>query len=164
MQHESGSSMRRSASPPTVRETGSHTSGSVRRTASVLRVPFTVKRYPGLLEREVGYGAFAAVSGALRRRGIESVRLRTDDARLAGDLREHRDVPSALTIAYVRLRCALNQFRAYEIAVPAAGESDLTARARSRNSDARRGVERAAVPAPRRRGIAGRNIDLQQRY
>lgn len=99
--------------------------------ASVLRVPFTVKRYPGLLEREVGYSALAAVSGALRRRGIECVRLSTDDARLAGDLLEHRDVPSALTIAYVRLRCALNQFRAYEIAGPAAGETALTARARS---------------------------------
>lgn len=99
--------------------------------ARILRVPFTVKRYPALLDREVGYGALTAVSAALRRRGVERVRLRVEDARLAGDLLEHRDVPAALTLAYVRARCALNQFREYEIAEPPASESDLTARARS---------------------------------
>jgi hypothetical protein len=40
-------------------------------------------------------------------------------------------VPSALTLAYVRVRCSLNQFREYQIADPAERESDLTARARS---------------------------------
>jgi hypothetical protein len=99
--------------------------------ARVLRVPFTVKRFPALLEREVGYAALAAVCSALRRRGIGRVRLCLDDNRLACDLREHRDVPAALTLAYVRVRCALNQFENYEIADPAAAESDLTARARS---------------------------------
>ncbi len=99
--------------------------------ARVLRVPFMVKRYPALLDREVGYGALVAVSVALRRRGIERVRFVVDDARLSGDLLEHRDVPSALTLAYVRLGCALNQFREYEIAGSPQGESDLSARARS---------------------------------
>jgi hypothetical protein len=99
-------------------------------TPRVLRVPFTVKRYPALLEREVGYAAIAAVAAVLRRRGIERVRFTLDDARLVEDLREHRDVPSALTLAYVRLRCALNQFKEYDLAA-SSGESDLTARARS---------------------------------
>jgi hypothetical protein len=97
----------------------------------VLRVPFSVKRFPALLDREVGYGALVAVGAALRRRGIERVRLVIDDQRLAGDLREHRDVPGALTLAYVRVGCALNQFSEYEIAASPQGESDLTARARS---------------------------------
>ena len=97
----------------------------------VLRVPFAVKRFPALLDREIGYAALAAVCGALRRRGIAGVRLTLDDNRLVCDLREHREVPSALTLAYVRARCALNQFREYEIAESAASESDLTARARS---------------------------------
>jgi hypothetical protein len=97
----------------------------------VLRVPFAVKRFPALLDREVGYAALAAVCAALRRRGVERVRLCLDDVRLACDLREHRDVPGALTLAYVRLRCSLNQFREYEIADPPESESDLTARARS---------------------------------
>ncbi len=97
----------------------------------VLRVPFAVKRYPALLDREVGYAALGAVCAALRRRGIERVSLGVDDARLAADLREHRDVPAALALGYVRVRCALNQFHTYEIADAPADESDLTARARS---------------------------------
>ena len=100
-------------------------------TPRVLRVPFRVKRYPALLEREVGYAALTAAGIALRNRGIERVRFTIEDAHLANDLREHRDVPAALTLAYVRLRCALNQFKEYDIAVSAAGESDLTVRARS---------------------------------
>lgn len=100
-------------------------------TPRVLRVTFTVKRYPALLDREVGYAALTAIGSVLHRRGIERVRFTVDDANLASDLREHREVPAPLTLAYVRLRCALNQFKEYDIAVSAAGESDLTARARS---------------------------------
>ncbi|HET9097666.1 MAG TPA: hypothetical protein VFN37_13480 [Candidatus Baltobacteraceae bacterium] len=97
----------------------------------VLRVPFSVKRYPALFDREVGYAALTAAVAVLRGRGIERVRFTLDDAYLAGDLREHREVPVPLALAYVRLRCALNQFKEYDIAASAAGESDLTARARS---------------------------------
>ena len=100
-------------------------------TPRVLRVPFSVQRYPALLDREVGYAALTAAGRALRNRGIERVRFTIEDAHLANDLREHREVPAALTLAYVRLRCALNQFKEYDIAVSASGESDLTARARS---------------------------------
>lgn len=100
-------------------------------TPRVLRVPFLVKRYPALADREVGYAALIAVSAVLRRRGVDCVRFTLDDEHLASDLREHRDVPAPLALAYVRLRCALNQFKEYDIAASGAGESDLTARARS---------------------------------
>ena len=100
-------------------------------TPRVLRVPFQVKRYPALFEREVGYAALTAVSAVLRRRGAESVHFTIDDEQLARDLREHREVPAPLGIAYVRLRCALNAFKTYDIASSASGEGDLTARARS---------------------------------
>lgn len=100
-------------------------------TPRVLRVCFTVKRYPALHDREVGYAALTAIGSVLRRRGIERVRFAVDDRSLAADLREHREVPPPLALAYVRLRCALNQFKEYDIAATSAGESDLTARARS---------------------------------
>ena len=100
-------------------------------TPRVLRVPFSVKRYPALLDREVGYAALTAAGEVLRRRGIERVRFAVDDRHLVDDLREHREVPTPLTLAYVRLRCALNQFKEYDITASASGESDLTARARS---------------------------------
>lgn len=96
----------------------------------VLRVPFGVKRLGGLRGREVGYAALHAVATVLRRHVSSGVTLLLDDPGLADDLREHREVPSVLTLAYVRLRCALNQFAQYEIA-EGEGESDLTARARS---------------------------------
>ena len=99
--------------------------------ARTLRVPFTVKRFPALLDREVGYGALYAVAHALRRRGFERIELDLDDPHLAKDLREHRELPAALTLGYVRLRCALNQFHDYRIAECDSGESDLGARARS---------------------------------
>jgi hypothetical protein len=98
-------------------------------TPRVLRVPFSVKRYPALCDREVGYAALTALAAALQKRGIPSARFRTDDARLADDLREHREVPGPLALAYVRLRCALNQFKEYDVAALPA-ECDLTARAK----------------------------------
>jgi len=97
----------------------------------VLRVPFLVKRYRALLEREVAYAALTATSEVLRRRGVERMSIAVDDARLVSDLREHRELPAALTLAYVRVRCALNQFQEYHIADPLPQEGDLTARARS---------------------------------
>ncbi|HEV3152192.1 MAG TPA: hypothetical protein VGZ02_00150 [Candidatus Baltobacteraceae bacterium] len=95
-----------------------------------LRVPFTVKRYAALLGREVGYAALCEVARVLHRRGFERIEFAIDDASLLSDLAERREVPAPLTLAYVRLRCALNQLREYRIR-PAPGESDLTARARS---------------------------------
>jgi hypothetical protein len=100
-------------------------------TPRVLRVAFAVKRFPALLDREVGYAALSAVAAVLRKRGIDRVRFAVDDAPLARDLREHREVPAPLALAYVRLRCALNQLKEYDITASPPGESDLSARARS---------------------------------
>ena len=97
----------------------------------VLRVRFAVQRFPALLDREIGYAALPAVAAALRERGVSRARFFLDDAALVDDLVNHRDVPAALTLAYVRLGCALNQFQEYEIANADSRVSDLTARARS---------------------------------
>lgn len=97
----------------------------------LLRVPFTTKRYPALLEREVGYAALTAVARRLREREICRVALLVDDERLVEDFRDRREVPQALDLAYVRLGCALNQFREYEIGHAPSGSFDLTARARA---------------------------------
>lgn len=100
-------------------------------TPRVLRVPFRVKRYAALNEREVGYAALLAAGAAVRERGIERVRFTVDDEQLVKDLCEHREVPAPLALAYVQLRCALNQFKEYDIAANGADNGDLTARARS---------------------------------
>jgi len=97
----------------------------------VLRVAFRVQRQPALLDREVGYAALTAVCETLRRRGVERVRFLIDDAQLRADLRKRDNVPPALALPYVRLGCALNQFRRYEIGAMPASDADLAARARS---------------------------------
>jgi hypothetical protein len=96
----------------------------------LVRVPFGVKRYPALLEREIGYAALTAVAVHLRKRGVVQIDVAVDDSQLAADLRERRDVPEALSMAYVRLGCALNAFADYRL-VDADGASDLTARAKA---------------------------------
>lgn len=97
----------------------------------VLRVAFRVQRQPALSGREVGYAALTAVCAAVRRRGLDFVRFAVDDAALIGDLRKPGNVPPPLALPYVRLGCALNQFRRYETAALPASDADLTARARS---------------------------------
>jgi len=96
-----------------------------------LRVPFSVRRLPALLEREVAYAALTAVADVLHRRGVSRVHAILEDTRLVEDLLERRDVPAALNMAYVRLRCVLNQFREFGVAAAPSDFSDLTARARS---------------------------------
>ncbi|HEY8298085.1 MAG TPA: hypothetical protein VIG32_08705 [Candidatus Baltobacteraceae bacterium] len=96
----------------------------------LVRVPFRVTRFPALLDREVGYAALTAVAAHLRERGVAAIEIAVDDAHLATDLRERRELPQALSLAYVRLGCTLNQFRDYSV-VDGAGTGDLTARARA---------------------------------
>ncbi len=98
--------------------------------AQTLRVAFQIKRYPALLEREVGYAALTSVAAALLRRGIGSVELSVSDGRLFEDLSERHELPPALTLAYVRLRCVLNQFKEYRMRPASSSDSDLAARAR----------------------------------
>jgi hypothetical protein len=97
----------------------------------VLRVAFRVQRQPALSGREAGYAALTAVCAAVRRRCLDLVRFAVDDAALIADLQKPDNVPPPLAMPYVRLGCALNQFRRYEIAALPASDADLTARARS---------------------------------
>jgi hypothetical protein len=97
---------------------------------AVLRVPFTFRPLPALLGREIGYAALTAVAPVLRGRGVDRVRLLLEDEHLAADLLQRRDVPPALAMPYVRVRCAFNRFKEYHVAVDPARSGDLTARAR----------------------------------
>ena len=93
-------------------------------------VPVTVR--PALRGRDVGYAALAAVAGAVRDRGVRRATFHIDDQALADDLREHRTVPSALGVPYVKLRCLLNRFDHVEIVASATHAlHDLSARARA---------------------------------
>lgn len=96
---------------------------------NVVRKSFRVRRSGGLEGREIGYAAVAAVAGALREWGARRVRFLLDDARLVDDVVAHRDVPDAIVLPYVRLRCALNQFDDFRLQV--AADSDLSQRARA---------------------------------
>ena len=95
------------------------------------RVPFAVRRYPALLDREIAYGAATAVAKRLGDMGVKRVRLRVGDERLVSDLREHPDLPLPLSIEYVRLGCALNRFAEYCFEPDADGTADLEGRARA---------------------------------
>lgn len=101
------------------------------RAARVMRVAFNAVRHAALQDREIGYAALTTICETLLRRGVDRVRFFVDDAQLVADLHERDEIPSALALPYVRLGCALNRFRRYEIAALPASDADLTARARS---------------------------------
>jgi len=93
----------------------------------LVRVAFHIRRFAGLDEREVGYGAVTAVAGLLRERGIASVAFIVPDTRLVNDVNEHGDVPAPLVLPYVYLGCALNRFESF--ALRAGDDRDLAQRA-----------------------------------
>jgi hypothetical protein len=95
----------------------------------LVRVPFRVERLSGLDDREVTYAAVNAVARTLLARGTRDVTFALSDRRLADDLAAHADVPAALVLLYVRLRCTLNQLDSYAFDVAPA--ADLTQRARA---------------------------------
>lgn len=95
----------------------------------LLRLPFKVKRYPALQDREIAYAALTVVANALRERGVRRVSFDVADSELVADVTERRQVPPAITLPYVRLGCALNQFAEYHLT--AHPGDDLTARARA---------------------------------
>ncbi|MDQ6929411.1 MAG: hypothetical protein M3126_01925 [Candidatus Eremiobacteraeota bacterium] len=99
--------------------------------ARSLRIPFTVRRYPALLEREVGYAAMTAVAERVAEMGCHRVKFHVADERLVDDIAGRRDVPMPLAIEYVRLGCALNRFAEYQLAPDGGPADDLTARARA---------------------------------
>lgn len=77
--------------------------------------------------RDVGFAAVRAIAPALRKH-LTEVELHVDDAGLIADLTQRRELPVTLLLPYVRARCALNSFKACELA-ESTGPNDLTARA-----------------------------------
>ncbi len=99
------------------------------KTPSLLRVPFHVRRYAGLSGREIGYAAVTAVASALRDRNVRRIRFAVPDPELVTDVAEHRSLPQALALPYIRMGCAFNRF--FECAVVATTDDDLSGRARA---------------------------------
>jgi hypothetical protein len=97
--------------------------------ARLLRVTFKAGR-AAAEENGAGYAALAAVARELHARGIRRAAFSIDDPQLVDDVNGHRDVPAAIVLPYVRLRCALNQFAGYDLCATA-GASDLAQRARA---------------------------------
>jgi hypothetical protein len=97
-----------------------------------VRVGFRCRSLPALLGRDVGYAALRAVVAELIRRRVRPVEIRVSDATLADDLACRRDLPAALVVPYVTLRCALNRLPGAAV-VPSVERTvdDLTARARA---------------------------------
>lgn len=108
-----------------------YVSVQTRASRKLLRVPFSVRRYAALDDREVAYAATAAAAERLRELGCTRVALGVDDLRLVDDLRERRDVPMPLSIPYVKLGCALNKFSEVHLRAGGSTSEDLTARARA---------------------------------
>jgi len=93
----------------------------------LLRLPFRVS--PKVSERGVGYAATAATARRLRERGYRRVRFQLGDRGLATEMGSRVELPEALVLPYVRLRCLFN---AFESAVVEPGDAeDLIARARA---------------------------------
>ena len=97
----------------------------------LLRIPFAVRRYPALLEREVAYAATTAVAAQLSEMGCKRVTLRVPDERLVSDVKGRGDLPLPLAMEYVRLGCALNHFAEFEVQAGNECSDDLAARARA---------------------------------
>jgi hypothetical protein len=92
----------------------------------LLRVTFRLR--PEFRERETGYAALTSVIQALGKRGLRRVRLAVDDVELVHEL-AGAEVPEAMVLPYVRLKCALN--RLDDVKVSAAQSGDLSQRARA---------------------------------
>ena len=96
---------------------------------ALVRVPFHADHRSETGGRENGYAAVTAVAAALRKWGVTHAGIAVDDAQLADDIGTHGPLPDALSLPYVRLRCALNAFDDFTIRF--ASDPDLTARARA---------------------------------
>lgn len=95
----------------------------------IIRVSFRVPHVARSRERAVAYLALTAVVHAVRRRGVTRARFVLPDAGFAEELSNGSTVADELTLAYVRLRCALNTLA--EFFISTAANDDLTQRARA---------------------------------
>ncbi|MFY9737631.1 MAG: hypothetical protein WAK11_01135 [Candidatus Cybelea sp.] len=87
----------------------------------VVRLPFRIVRRC-LVERTVAYAALVTVARALWKRGVTRARFIMPDPRFVEEATTRCDVPEALVLPYVRLRCALNAFHDVEIGTGATDE------------------------------------------
>jgi GNAT superfamily N-acetyltransferase len=94
-----------------------------------LRVGFRVAAPARCRDRAIAYAALTAVSRALCKRGIRTVRFVLNDAEFVDEIATGRGVGDLLAIPYVRLRCVLNAFAKF--GVEAGATDDLTQRARA---------------------------------
>ncbi len=97
----------------------------------LVRVAFRCQPLPALRGRDIAYAALEAAARRLADRRYP-IRFAIEDQSLAADLIEHRPVPTALTVPYVRAQCALNRLgTATFVARNDRTVRDLTARARA---------------------------------
>ena len=101
------------------------------RAQRVARIDFSVRRIPALLGREVGYAALTGVAKRIADSGFEEASFRVSDPQLVDDLDGKAEIPPALALAYVNLRCQLNRFRFAAVLADESAAEDLTARARA---------------------------------
>lgn len=95
----------------------------------VARRVFRFRAHPGLGERETGYAAMETMLPVLRKHA-RRIDIELDDAELFADLTQQREIPVALMLPYVRVRCALNGFESWTLGV-GMDARDLTARSRA---------------------------------
>lgn len=72
---------------------------------------FTYRFHPAVEGRMAAYAAATALACQLASMGLRRVELLGPDGELAEDIVTHRRLPSALTVPYITLGCALNRFR-----------------------------------------------------
>ena len=83
--------------------------------SSVLRLPFRIAQRSSLLDRAGGYAALVTVARALLKSGIGRARFRLPDRQLIDELTKRSQPPDELSLANVRVRCALNALSHCEI-------------------------------------------------
>jgi hypothetical protein len=88
----------------------------------VVRLPFRIVRRCLLPERAVAYAALVTVARSLCKRGVTRAHFVMPDHRFVEEVTTRRDVPEALVLPYVRLRCALNAFHDVEVGAGATDE------------------------------------------
>jgi hypothetical protein len=95
----------------------------------VMRLPFRIERISAAIGRAVPYAALVVATRALFRRGIRRARFVLPDREFVDEVTTRCEVPDALMLPYVRLRCALNTLDGFEIANGATDELMQRARA-----------------------------------
>jgi hypothetical protein len=95
----------------------------------VARRVFRFDPHPGFVERSTGYAAMEAMLPLLRKHA-RRVDIELDDVELFADLTQQREIPVALMLPYVRVRCGLNAFESWTLGVGMEAR-DLTARSRA---------------------------------